>query len=181
MDRRKALSLTAATLGGTIIGSELFLSGCTSPDKPDTVFTEGTIKLLDEIGETILPESDQSPGAKEARIGAFMKTIVNDCYSAEESEIFHHGIRILQEASQSTYGYDFLSITASERQTLLVKFDSVARKNTSETHFFTMMKQLTIWGYFTSETGATQALRYNQIPGRYEGCLPYTGENAWAR
>lgn len=43
-----------------------------------------------------------------------------------------------------------------------------------------MMKELTIWGYFTSEPGTTKALRYNPIPGRFDGCIPYTGENAWA-
>jgi len=48
-------------------------------------------------------------------------------------------------------------------------------------HYFTMMKQLTLLGYFTSKPGATEALRYVPVPGRYEGCIPYTkGEKAWA-
>ena len=49
------------------------------------------------------------------------------------------------------------------------------------THYFTMIKQLTLWGYFSSEIGATQALRYVAIPGKYEGCVPYKkGDKAWA-
>ncbi|HEY0676999.1 MAG TPA: gluconate 2-dehydrogenase subunit 3 family protein [Chitinophagaceae bacterium] len=48
-------------------------------------------------------------------------------------------------------------------------------------HYFRMMKELTLLGYFTSEVGQKQALRYNPVPGRYEGCVPYTkGEKAWA-
>ncbi|MGH2553929.1 MAG: gluconate 2-dehydrogenase subunit 3 family protein [Chitinophagaceae bacterium] len=48
-------------------------------------------------------------------------------------------------------------------------------------HYFTMMKHLTLWGYFTSETGCREALRYNPVPGRYEGCVPYNkGDRAWA-
>jgi hypothetical protein len=44
-----------------------------------------------------------------------------------------------------------------------------------------MMKELTLTGFFTSEVGATKALRYVAIPGRYEGCVPYTkGDKAWA-
>jgi hypothetical protein len=44
-----------------------------------------------------------------------------------------------------------------------------------------MMKELTLWGFFSSEIGATQALRYVAIPGRYEGCIPYKkGDKAWA-
>ena len=47
--------------------------------------------------------------------------------------------------------------------------------------YFRMMKQLALLGYFTSEIGATQALRYVEAPGRYDPCLPYTpGEKAWA-
>lgn len=48
-------------------------------------------------------------------------------------------------------------------------------------HYFTMIKQLTLTGYFTSKPGATQALRYIAVPGKYEGCIPYNkGDKAWA-
>ena len=48
-------------------------------------------------------------------------------------------------------------------------------------HYFRMMKELTIVGYFTSEIGCTQALRYVESPGRFDPCVPYTpGEKAWA-
>ncbi|MCZ2459027.1 MAG: gluconate 2-dehydrogenase subunit 3 family protein, partial [Chitinophagales bacterium] len=40
-------------------------------------------------------------------------------------------------------------------------------------YYFTMMKQLTLWGYFTSEIGMTQALKYVPVPGRFDGCIDY--------
>ena len=44
-----------------------------------------------------------------------------------------------------------------------------------------MMKELTLLGYFTSEIGCTQALRYAETPGHYEPCVPYlAGQPAWA-
>ena len=49
------------------------------------------------------------------------------------------------------------------------------------THYFRMMKELALLGYFTSEPGMTQAQRYIESPGRYDPCVPYTpGERAWA-
>ena len=55
------------------------------------------------------------------------------------------------------------------------------KKEQDPNHFFAMMKQLTLLGYFSSEIGATQALRYVAIPGKYEGCIPYNrGDRAWA-
>jgi glucoside 3-dehydrogenase (cytochrome c) hitch-hiker subunit len=38
--------------------------------------------------------------------------------------------------------------------------------------FFRTMKELTIVGYYTSQLGATKELRYVQVPGRFEGCVP---------
>jgi hypothetical protein len=48
-------------------------------------------------------------------------------------------------------------------------------------HFFRMMKELALLGYFTSEIGCTQAQRYAETPGRFDPCTPYTkGDPAWA-
>jgi hypothetical protein len=44
-----------------------------------------------------------------------------------------------------------------------------------------MLKQLTLWGYFTSEVGAKQALAYLPVPGRYEGCVTVAADaKPWA-
>jgi hypothetical protein len=49
------------------------------------------------------------------------------------------------------------------------------------THYFRMMKELALLGYFTSEIGMTQAQRYIESPGRFDPCVPYTaGEKSWA-
>ena len=182
MKRRKALELTAAIIGGTIVGSELFLSGCTLSNNRKKHLSEDDVRLLDEIGETILPESDLSPGAKAAQIGEFMKTIITDCYDENEAEVFKSGLGEVRSASQAKYSQSFLELASRERHDLLADFDRIAKNKTDndQVHFFTMMKQLTIWGYFTSEPGATRALRYNPVPGRYDGCIEYKpGDRAW--
>lgn len=48
-------------------------------------------------------------------------------------------------------------------------------------HYFRMMKELALLGYFTSEIGYTQAMRYSEVPSRFDPCIPYhAGEPAWA-
>src|SRR2546426_1102954 len=48
-------------------------------------------------------------------------------------------------------------------------------------HYFRQIKELALLGYFTSEIGCTQAMRYRETPGRFDPCVPYTpGETAWA-
>lgn len=40
--------------------------------------------------------------------------------------------------------------------------------------FFRTMKELTVVGYYTSEVGATEELRHEAVPGRHEGCVPFS-------
>lgn len=190
MNRREALSSVALLLGGTIIGSEMFLSGCTNADKKigsaGLNFSPDDISFLDEVGETIIPATD-TPGAKAAKIGEFMKTIVRDCYEEKNQQIFVDGLGKLNEASKKMNGKSFLDSTPAERKTLLIALDKeqkeyMAKKKPEDpSHYFRMMKELTVWGFFSSETGATKTLRYIAVPGRYEGCVPYKkGDKAWA-
>jgi len=213
MDRREALSRVALIFGGTIIGAEAFLSGCKTTPKKEGLFAADDIALLDEVGDTILPTTASSPGAKAAQIGQFMKTIVTDCYTEDDQRTFTDGIGKLNDAAKKKYDKSFMEITPEQRTEFLIGLDKDAKDRTKELsdkdskmtdeqrhqrkleqdagtykrpaeddpHYFSMMKQLTLWGYFTSKPGATQALRYVAVPGRYEGCIPYKkGDKAWA-
>jgi hypothetical protein len=190
MNRREALSSVALLLGGTIIGAEMFLSGCTNADKnigtAGLNFSPEDISFLDEVGDTIIPATD-TPGAKDAKIGDFMHTIVRDCYDEKQQKIFVDGMGSLNQSSKQKNGKYFLESSPAERKALLIDLDkeqmayTTKKKPEDPPHYFRMLKELTIWGYFTSEPGATKALRYIAVPGRYEGCIPYKkGDKAWA-
>jgi len=190
MNRRDALSRVALILGGTVLGAEAFLAGCTSADKKIGAaginFSNDDVSFLDEVAETILPATD-TPGAKEAKVGEFMTRIVRDCYEEKDQKIFLDGMQKLNEASKKKNGKGFLESGPQERHDLLVELDKEQKDYTKSkqagdpTHYFRMMKELTLWGYFTSEPGATKALRYVAVPGKYQGCVDYKkGEKAWA-
>jgi len=191
MNRRDALGRVALLLGGTVVGAELFLSGCkNAPDKNigagGTNFSNDDIAWFDEIAETILPATD-TPGAKEAKVGAFWATIVKDCYTEADQKVFLDGMKKLNDACQQKNGKSYMESTPEQRHDLLVALDKeqkdymAAKKKDDPSHYFRMMKELTLWGYFTSEPGATKALRYVQIPGKYVGCMDYKkGDKAWA-
>jgi hypothetical protein len=190
MNRRDALSRVALLLGGTVIGGELFLSGCTSADKKigqSVDFTADDLAYLDEIAETIIPATD-TPGAKEAKVGQFMGVMVKDCYKESDQKVFLEGMNKLNEASKKKFsGNGFMKITPEQRKELLNELDKEQKayakdkKKDDAPHYFTLMKQLTLLGYFTSEPGATKALRYVPVPGRFEACMPYKkGDKAWA-
>lgn len=63
--------------------------------------------------------------------------------------------------------------------------DTVKRTPNTPGHsfppFFRTMKELTLLGYYTSQPGATKELRYLQVPGRFDGCVPFAKVGrAWA-
>lgn len=189
MNRREAINRVAWIFGGTIIGGQLFLEGCTRPASTDDVaglFEENRINLLGDIADAILPPTS-SPGAKEAGVGEFMPIMVRDCYTEEDQKIFVEGLGKLEESANKKYKKNFQQLSLEERTALLVELDTEQNEyhSTKEpeepNHYFRMIKQLTLLGFFTSELGATKALRYNPIPGRYDGNYPYKkGDKAWA-
>jgi hypothetical protein len=191
MNRRDALARVSLLLGGTILGAEAFLSGCTNPPEQKLGgtginFSDADIAFLDQVAETILPKTD-TPGAKDAQVGAFMARIVKDCYTEADQKVFLAGMQQLDDASKKKNGKSFMEATPEQQHDLLVDLDKEAKgyaatkKKDDPQHYFRMMKELTLWGYFTSEQGATKALRYVAVPGKYEGCIDYKkGDKAWA-
>lgn len=188
MNRRKAVQNVALLLGGTIVGGNLFLSGGCKPATPHVaeLFSPEKTGWLAELAETILPAT-KTPGAKEAGVGDFIPIMVRDCYSLEHQQVFLNGMKTIEKLSQDKYGDAFLNISAEQRTELLIMLDKEqkefqkTKEKDAPPHYFRMMKELTLLGYFTSEAGSTKALRYESVPGRYEGCVDYKkGERAWA-
>ena len=186
IDRREAIRRVTALLGGVALaGSGLATAverahaRAAAPRAHVGSFTAQDIAFLDEVADTILPET-QTPGAKAAHVGAFMALMVTDTYEDREQAIFRDGMRSLNEAS-------FLTATPAQRLARLEQLDREqkaymdARERGAPAHYFRLMKELTLLGYFTSEIGCTQAQRYAETPGGFEPCVPYTaGERAWA-
>ena len=226
MERREALQRVAIILGGTVLGASAFLAGCKSADSDlgkEAGFTPTDVAFLDEVAETIIPTTN-TPGAKAAKVGAFMALMVTDCYTEKDRDVFKEGMRTLDIASQKKFDKTFMTASPEQRLTLLNEVDKEMKDDTERKrkereaniqkaeeekeeqkqnatqeseksslekmqdkskdvprHYFRMMKELTLLGYFTSEIGQTQALRYNPVPGKYEGCVPYKkGDKAQA-
>lgn len=182
MKRRQAIAYTAALIGGTLASTNFLLSGCRPEERTNGLFTTDDILLLDEIGEMILPATPSSPGARATQIGTFMALMVTDYYDKKEQAIFTTGLKEVEKRSNAQFSKGFMKLAPEQRLELLNSFDLEAAKTKEgePVHFFSQIKDLTQMGYFSSEPGVTMALRYNPIPGRFDGCVDYTaGERAW--
>ena len=233
IDRREAIRRVTALLGGmALVGGGALMTGCRDRSELGraTTFSADDIAFLDEVADTILPET-KTPGAKAAKVGAFMALMVTDTYGPEDQQHFRDGMRKLDEASMKDNDLPFMQASPQQRLSLLERLDREqkadadvrfkARKEREgkkaaadtaagqadkrlpdqrkenaiggeaggaaaitkdpPTHYFRMMKELALLGYFTSEIGYTKAMRYVESPGRFDPCLPYApGETSWA-
>lgn len=178
----------AILLGTAISASTLSaLEGCTGSAPKNYDLTKPQTKnMVAEVAETIIPTTD-TPGAKAGKVDEFIITMMNDCYKKEDQALFLEGLTKIDEASNKKFKKAFLDLTPEQRTEVLTDIDKerVAynkdKKKDDKAHYFQFMKELTLLGYFTSEPGATKALRYVAVPGHYDGCIPYKkGDKAWA-
>ena len=205
ISRRDAIARVSMILGGVALaGGEGLLSTPVSAAQRAAAapgvgaFTAADIALLDEIAETILPETT-TPGAKAAATGAFMALMVTEVYTSAQQAVFRDGMRALDAACQREFGAPFLQATGAQRLSLLERLDRerqarIDAREKAETprapasppavvpaHYFQMMKELALLGFFTSEIGYSQVMRYVETPGRFDPCAPYApGEKIWA-
>lgn len=190
VNRREAIRLVSAWLGGAAFvgGADLLAAHEWLAAHDPVNLPIADIALLDEIAETILPATS-TPGAKAAKTGAFMALMVTDCYGPAAQAIFRGGLRQVDDATQKAHGVSFMEATPSQRTAVLTALDREQKQVMdardpgahAPSHYFRMMKELALLGFFTSEVGCTLALRYIETPGRFDPCLPYAaGEAAWA-
>lgn len=208
MNRREAIQRVAMLIGGSVIGANLFLEGCTRSASKDvaTLFETSNTGLLADLAEAILPKTS-TPGAKEAGVGDFIPVMVRDCYSPQDQKTFVEGLATIDERSTKEFNKKFQDLSKAEQLQFVNNYNIEAKTFQKErgekqkeineaaekagkqkdeveqlpNHFFHMLKQLTMTGFFTSEVGMTQALRYVKIPGKYDGSFPYKkGDRAFA-
>jgi Gluconate 2-dehydrogenase subunit 3 len=205
ISRREAMRHVTVLLGGVaLVDGESVLAAMAAQETTAAqgvgTFTAAEVAFLDEIAETILPETN-TPGAKAARTGAFMALMVTDAYTLRNQQIFRDGMQSLDEACRREYAVPFIQARPEQRLALLQRLDAerqaeidaldamrrsrapAAPPSTPDTpvHYFRMMKELALLGYFTSEIGYRQAMRYIETPGRYDPCAPHKpGEKIWA-
>ncbi|QNF31820.1 gluconate 2-dehydrogenase subunit 3 family protein [Adhaeribacter swui] len=207
MDRREAMLRVAALMGSTISAPLLsgLLYSCETKTsnnqdtKTTTLVSDKHKAMIEEITEIIIPATD-TPGAKEAKVPDYVLIMLADCYPEKDQQRFFKGLDTLDERAKQAHGTEFLDCKPDQQVALLQKEEALAKAEREEQNrikaqaktraekekeaeppFFSMMKEMTLVGYFTSELGATKALAYVHVPGKFEGCVPLKpGQKGWA-
>jgi gluconate 2-dehydrogenase gamma chain len=180
MNRREVLRL----LGGVAVAPML------APVSPDRFWDPGrtihsrlagwTARSLDphqqatvaHIAELILPETD-TPGAASVKVPEFIDLMLTEWSPAAERDRFLTGLADIDARSRRFHGGVFLDLRAPDQTAMLQALDGVKGAEGSAEDAFATLKDLTVYGYFTSEIVMKDVTHHEVIPGRFDGCIPF--------
>ncbi len=174
MNRRATIRNLGFVTSAAVLTPAIF-SNCSSDNYSLQFLNKREFEFIDSLAEFILPETERSPGARLAKVANFIDQYIAVCYSEDQKKDFLEGIVNFEKRCKDQFKRVFKNITADQKGELLRDPDI------HETAAYQKMKSLILFGFFTSQQGMNQALRYVAVPGGYEGDISYTeGEGAWA-
>ncbi|QMW06912.1 gluconate 2-dehydrogenase subunit 3 family protein [Spirosoma foliorum] len=158
----------AGAVGG-LISLPAWANGWTTETVLTTrkILSVGQTELLAEMVETIIPATD-TPGAKALNVHQFVQKMVADCYPKTAQENLNKGLDSLNDLAQKSFSKPFAQGDTAQRTALLTQL----AQSPDQKEFYSLVKNLTIRGYMTSEYVMTNLTHYEFIPGRYHGCVP---------
>lgn len=166
MNRRDLIKNIVIISGGLFIGSNYLLTSCKRDDAGSLVLSEDLQKLLAEISETIIPETD-TVGAKSTEVSKFIAKVFQDIYSEEEQKDFIDALTMINDKSNELMGDNFVKLSPEKRAEVINKV-----KNPKDKGFLSMY-QMILYSYLTSEKGLQASFRYTPVPGKFIGDVPY--------
>jgi len=174
INRKEAIKRTGLLLGGVVFAPNILgvLKGCTAApgDWDPALFSSGQARVVTSLSDVILP-ADDTPAASEVGVPQFVETLINEAYNEEQRQEFLDGLDAFASDFEEEYDKSFYDATEDERYEFTYQKNRRAVEDNDDP-FFLRFKELTMLGYFTSEEGATQVLRYEAVPGMYDGCMP---------
>lgn len=149
-------------------------------------------RLIAEVSDLVIPRTD-TPGAMDVGVGDFVVLALAHGLSGTRapmaSEMVTAGLAPfrrrdgslrhlawLEYALDRAAGGDFLRHDRTERTRLLTALDDAAFAQGAPPSPWTAIKGLILTGYYTSEAGGSQELRYELVPGKWEWDIPITPE-----
>lgn len=189
MNRRKALKRIAAGVvvtGAALGGYEYYQL----VKHPSLATLEKNKALIASLADTLIPETD-TPGAAAAKTEEYIILMLHDCTGKKSLNRFITGLEDLAAYTRRHYGKAYADCSLADREKILAHFEKSGKpwngllgkvqQRLMGASFFTTLKNYTVAGYCSSREGATRALRYEPVPGRFQGCiLLERGQTAWA-
>ena len=166
LSRREVIKLgAAATLAASLgVGDALGAQSSAAAAQgaaSQTFFTPDELALVDELSELIIPTDDHSPGARAAKVAAYIDSRLAEAWEEQDRTDWREGLKRIDQLSQRSSGKPFMQSSADQRLAVLTR---IARNEKEprqpEELFFAKLKSRVVDAYYTSEIGIKQEMEY---------------------
>lgn len=193
MDRRE--SLKALTIGSLSVGA--ILTGCddkksaTKEDKTgklsgygrtepeaardaalmaETFFTAAEMKTITVLSDIIIPADDRSGSASQAKVPDFIEFMAKD--QPQFKLPLRGGLRWLDVQCMKRYNNAFIDCTSQQQLELIDQIaypEQVKPDMMQGAAFFSLMRDLTANGFFTTQAGIKDLDYKGNVPNEWDG------------
>jgi len=165
---RRSLLLGAVFLVGGAAALTRFTRQPAGIDR-ESALTSDQFALLEQVADVIIPATD-TPGAIDAGVPVFVRDLLEVWASPQTRAEITGVLDAIEKRSWAKHGASFLELPPERRLDLVREFDEEALSR--EDLPYGRFKYLVLVGYYHSEIGATQELRFELVPGAWRSCLP---------
>jgi hypothetical protein len=169
-----------------------------------TSLTPLQARTLEAAADIVMPATD-TPGAREAGVAASVDRWMGNYLPQGQVQDIRAGLDRMDADAQAQSGAAFAALPLDRQTAMITRYDAESRapasaqpigRGDTETGlsnrpaaapatparaFFPLIRELVTVAYFTSQPGATKAVRYDPVPGAYHGCVPLAQiGRAWA-
>ena len=160
LTRRDLIKLGAAATVAASVNVGESIAAQPSPVRP-AFFTAQEFALVDELSELIVPADEHSPGARAAKVAAYIDSRLAEAWDAKDKTAWRDGLKLVDRLSREASGRNFVEAAPAERLALLTRMaGNEAKPQKPEELFFVELKARVVQAYYSSEIGIRQDLEY---------------------
>lgn len=194
LDRRQFLQQATLVLGGALTASCVSAVLDHDPDLPlstDKSLLDASQKsTVSAVIDRILPTTD-TPGAIDVGVPDFVEFMLAEGYHDAQSAIFIAGLARIDSLSEERHATRFALATSSQQDEILheIEAEELAASGGpfaalfaagQDRAFFSLSKELTIVGYYTSEMVVKNQFSFSHAAGYYDPCVELKpGDKPW--
>jgi gluconate 2-dehydrogenase gamma chain len=169
LNRRTLLLGAVLLVGGAVALTRFDRKGAGTSGIGGPPLDAKQFALLEQVCEVMIPTTD-TPGAIVAGVPAFVRQMIEEWGSAQSRAEITGVLHDIESLAWSRFGAAFLELLPRRRLEVIAGFDEerVGRLDPAYGKF----KYLVLAGYYQSEIGATQELRFELVPGAWRSCVP---------
>jgi len=157
---------------------ETYTTLAIEPTTDGKVFSLKQLKQLKSICAIVIPKTD-TLGAAEVNTHGFIDNQLFHCYEKPEQEKAKRLLTLIDIVADKQFKQVFTALKQAQQFELLTELDlGKANFDNKQRKDFKSLKKLICFGYYTSEVGASQELRYLAVPGGYTGSIEYKSSDA---